>query len=188
MCLFLSMHRTHHTGHYVYMNFTGPVPDNPETLLTFPTHRYICHISLSYFTSSSSSLELSVLRFNIGREFAPLSTEPQWNWWDTEFDLSEESSGDYPLKILIEGVGMEGEAEEVGGGGELQVAAVDNITLSFCLPCDFDLLAEPGNLLLSAPSALNISLGRVSNFSLSASSPLCPSLPLIFSIETGEIN
>ena len=157
------------------MNFTGPVPDNPETLLTFPTHRYICHISFSYFTSPPSSLELSVLRFNIGREFVPLSTEPQWNWWDTEFDLSEESGEDYPLKILIEGAGMEGEAEEVGGGGELQVAAVDNITLSFCLLCDFDLLTEPGNLLLSALSTLDVSLGCVSNFSLSASSPLCPS-------------
>ena len=91
---------------------------------------------------------------------------------------------DYPLMIMIEGVLVGGEAEEEEGG--LQVAAVDNITLGFCLPCDFDLLPQPGNLQLTAPPALNVSLGHVTNFSLSATSPLCPSLPLVFSIDAGK--
>ena len=171
------------------MNYTGPVSDNPETLLAFPTYHYICSISLSYF-SSSPSLDISVLRFNIGRDFLSSSTEPpttsQWSQWTVDYDVSEGTDEEYQLKILIEGAGVEGEAEEEDVG--LLVVAVDNITLSFCLPCDFDLLPEPGNLLLTAPSALNLSLGHITNFSLTASSPLCPSLPLVFNIEAGKIN
>ena len=95
----------------------------------------------------------------------------------------EDEDRDHSLKILIEGFEL-GEAEEEGD--DSLVAAVDNITLTFCLPCDFDILPLPGNLMLTAPTVLNVSLGYVTNFTLSASSPLCPSLPLFFTIEAGE--
>ena len=169
-------------GHYVYINYTGPVSENPVTLLSFPTYRYICHISLSYYTSSS--LYMSLLRFNSERKFLPPYTEPtttQWNYWSMDYSIS---GMDYPLMILIEEVLVGGEAEEEEE--ELQVAAVDNITLTFCLPCDFDILPQLGNLQLTVPSALNVSLGQITNFSFSASSPLCPSLPLMFSIDAGK--
>ena len=172
------------------MNYTGSVSENPETLLSVPTYHYVCHISLSYF--SSPNLDMSVLRFNSERTFLPPYTEPttttttQWNHWRVDYNISEGGRMDYPLMIMIEGVLVGGEAEEEEGG--LQVAAVDNITLGFCLPCDFDLLPQPGNLQLTAPPALNVSLGQITNLSLSATSPLCPSLPLIFSIDAGKEN
>ena len=169
----------------MYINYTGPVSVNPVTLLSFPTYHYICHISLSYY--SSPSLEMSLLRFNSERTCLPTYTETsssQWNQWTVDYNISETDSMNYPLMILIEGAVVGGEAEEEEG--EPQVAAVDNITLSFCLPCDFDLLSQPGNLQLTAPQTLNVSLGRVTNFSLSAFSPLCPSLPLSFNIDAGN--
>ena len=171
----------------MYINHTGPVSGNPEIMLVFPTYRYICQLSLSYHTSPS--LETSVLRFNSERTPLPPSSDSsasQWSWWSLNYNTSEVDGVDYQLKVLIEEAGVGGEAEEEEG--ETQVAAVDNITLSFCLPCDFDLLPRPGNLQFTAPPALNVSLGQVTNFSLSGSSPLCPSLPLVFSIDAGESN
>lgn len=132
--------------------------------------------------SKSPSLELSVLRFNSDRTLLPPSSETQWSWWNTSFNISDSDS---PIMILIEGVGGGGEAEEEEE--EVQVAAVDNITLTFCLPCDFGLLPQSGNLILSAPSFVNMTLGRVTNFSLSVSSPLCPSLPLVINIDAGKL-
>ena len=100
----------------------------------------------------------------------------------------EEEDREFPLRLTVEGYGLgeaEGEAEEEEG---FQVMAVDDITLTFCLPCDFDLLPQPGNLQLMAASALTVALGNITTLLLSASSPLCPTLPLVFMIEAGEIH
>ena len=64
--------------------------------------------------------------------------------------------------------------------------ALDDVNITFCLPCDFDDLTTPGNLLLSSPSEVAITFGEVNQFTLQASSPLCPTLPLVFAIESGE--
>lgn len=171
-------------GIYVYLNYTSPPTVNSHTLLSFPTYQYICGLSLSYF--ASSSLDINILRVNIGESTLPTqTTTDQWQYQELEYNVSsiEEKNKNYQLIISIEGVELgEAEMEE-----EPFVAAVDNITLRFCLPCNFDLLPQPGNLLLSGPPALNVSLGDVTSFSLSASSPLCPSLPLLFAIEAGEL-
>ena len=99
----------------------------------------------------------------------------------------EEEDREFPLRLTVEGYVLgeaEGEAEEEGEG--FQVMAVDDITLTFCLPCDFDLLPQPGNLQLTAAPALTVALGNITTLLLSASSPLCPTLPLVFMIEAGE--
>lgn len=155
------------------------------TLLSFPTIQYICGISLSYY--ASSTLDVRVLRVNIRADTLPPlidSAISQWNYWSEDYDITqvEEDDRDNELRILIEGLEFGGEAEEEEQDGQW-VATVDNITLTLCLPCDFDMLSNPGNLVLTAPSSLNVSLGHVTNFTVTASSPLCPSLPLIFNIE-----
>lgn len=94
--------------------------------------------------------------------------------------LPEEDKA-YPLRLTGSSYEL-GEAEEVSS----LVMAVDDLTVTFCLPCDFDFLPQPGNLNLVAPSSLNVSLGVMSERMLSASSPLCPTLPLFFEIEEGE--
>ena len=169
----------------MYLNYTEMPSVNREMLLSFPTYQYVCHLSLAYY--ASVSLDISLLRVNIGRSPlpAPGGTTTQWSQWTVEYNVSQvrEEDRDRALKILIEGFEL-GEAEEEEEG--LSVAAVDDVTLTFCLPCDFDLLPEPGNLQLSAPSSLNVSLGDITEFTLAGSSPLCPSLPLIFTIDTGE--
>ena len=64
--------------------------------------------------------------------------------------------------------------------------ALDDVNITFCLPCDFDDLAAPGSLLLSSPSEFGITFGEVNRFTLRASSPLCPTVPLVFAIDSGQ--
>lgn len=171
------------SGSYVFLNYTSSPTVNGHTLLSFPTYQYICGLSLSYYVSPS--LDINILRVNIGESTLPLhAIINQWRYQELEYNVStiEEENISHQLIVSIEGVELgEAELEE-----EPFVAAVDNVTLRFCLPCDFDLLPQPGNLLLTGPLALNVSLGDVTRFSLSASSPLCPSLPLLFTVEAGE--
>lgn len=169
----------------MYLNYTAPPTVNGHTLLSFPTYQYVCGLSLSYYVSAT--LDMYVLRVNIGETLLPVvhSTTDQWQHWARQYNVSsiEEGNWDHPLNISTEWAEL-GEAEQEE---DLPlVAAVDDITLTFCLPCDFDLLPQPGNLWLDAPPAVNVSLGSVTNFHLNASSPLCPSLPLIFTIDAGE--
>ena len=173
----------------MYLNYTAPPITNQETLLTFPTYQYVCALSLSYYTTPS--LDVSVVRVNIGKDTLPPATTSssdtaQWSHQTLHYNVSAVArhNRDQLLKISVEWL----ELGEAGLEEGVMVAAVDDITLSFCLPCDFDLLPLPGNLELRAPPALNVSLGSVTNLTLLASSPLCPSLPLVFTIDAGKVN
>ena len=62
---------------------------------------------------------------------------------------------------------------------------LDGVNLTFCLPCDFDSLSTPGNLVLDAPQNVTVALRASHSFTLSASSPLCPNETRVFEIESG---
>lgn len=154
-------------------------------ILQFPTFQYICNLSLAYYTSDAA--KLSILRTNIGPDdiivYPTLDSANEWQYHSVQYNVSAVPEEDkaYPLRLTGSSYEL-GEAEEVSS----LVMAVDDLTVTFCLPCDFDLLPQPGNLNLVAPSSLNVSLGDMSERMLSASSPLCPTLPLFFEIEEGE--
>ena len=156
-------------------------------ILQFPTFQYICNLSLAYYTSAPA--ELSILRVNVGPDgimvYPALDSANEWQYHSVQYNVSAipEEDKAYPLRLRACSYEL-GEAEEVSSS---LVMAVDDITVTFCLPCDFDLLPLPGNLNMMAPSVLNVSLGAMSETVLSASSPLCPVLPLFFQIEAGEI-
>ena len=170
-------------GSYVFLNSSSPA--SRQDLLQFPTFRYICGLSLALY--SSAATQLSLLRVNVGPEVIDLPGDGSgWLYFSRHYNLSAVRNEDsvYPLWVVVEGVEM-GEAEELLASP--LVVAVDNLTLTFCLPCDFDLLALPGNLHITAPLAANVSLGQRTQLRLDAASPLCPTLPLFFLIEAGEL-
>ena len=65
--------------------------------------------------------------------------------------------------------------------------ALDDVNLTFCLPCDFDSLSAPGNLMLNDPPDFNITLGTTMLIELEASAVVCSNMSLVFGIESGII-
>ena len=63
--------------------------------------------------------------------------------------------------------------------------ALDNITLTFCLPCDYDTLSEPGGIILSTPERIDIQLRQSTRYRFNASASACPNETLVFTIESG---
>ena len=77
-----------------------------------------------------------------------------------------------------------GEAEEEGPDYDLFLG-LDGVNLMFCLPCDFDNLSTPGNLILEAPQNVSVPLRASRSFTLNASSPLCPNETIMFEMDSG---
>lgn len=158
-------------------------------MLQFPTFQYICSLSLAYYTSDPAML--SIVRTNLGPEdimvYPSQDGASEWQHLSVQYNVSDlpEEDKAYPLKLRGQSSNSSGfgEAEEVSSP---LVMAVDDVTVTFCLPCDFDLLPQPGNLNITTPTVLNVSLGVMSELVLSTASPLCPTLPLFFQIEAGE--
>lgn len=64
--------------------------------------------------------------------------------------------------------------------------ALDNVTLTFCLPCDYDALVEPDAIVVGGPERIDIQLRRLSTYQFNASAPVCPNETLVFTIESGN--
>lgn len=65
--------------------------------------------------------------------------------------------------------------------------AIDDIKLTFTFPCDFSSLGSPGNLILSHPAFLRITLGQVNTIQFSASSLVCPEGPFVYMLESSTL-
>ena len=65
--------------------------------------------------------------------------------------------------------------------------ALDNLTLTFCLPCDYDTLTEPGAIIVGGPERVDVQLRTLTTYQFNATTPACPNETLIFSIESGEL-
>lgn len=63
---------------------------------------------------------------------------------------------------------------------------LDNILLTFCLPCDYNQLESPGGLLLDGPTEIKVQLRITSQVFLNGTSPVCPNEPLVYSIDSGK--
>ena len=81
-------------------------------------------------------------------------------------------------------------------GGEIGEAPIerepflglDNIELTFDLPCDFSLLSDQGNLILSHPSFLDINIGHINTVQFTAISPICTDGPFIYTLDSSNTN
>ena len=64
--------------------------------------------------------------------------------------------------------------------------ALDNVTLTFCLPCDYDALVEPDAIIVGGPERIDIQLRRLNAYQFNASAPVCPNETLVFTVESGK--
>lgn len=70
--------------------------------------------------------------------------------------------------------------------GEIEVfLALDNVTLRFCLPCEYDVLVEPGVITLLGPEMIDIQLRQSTVYQFNATTPICPDETFVFNIEAG---
>ena len=63
--------------------------------------------------------------------------------------------------------------------------ALDNVTITFCLPCDYDSLVESEAIIVGGPERIDLELRRVTSYQFNASTPACPNETLVFTMESG---
>lgn len=177
-------------GHYVYY-YTNHSLIAPDQLLNFPSHQFVCGLSFSYI--ASGPLDLEVIRQNAGIDTVISQTAVNNA---TRDGLSWESVS-YRYNITDPGIPSSGtslflEVSEFDlGEAPLELentvlfVALDNVTLTFCLPCDYDSLVEPGTVIVGGPQRLDIQLRLSTVYQFNATSPACPNETLVFTIETG---
>ncbi len=71
-------------------------------------------------------------------------------------------------------------------GGYDLFLGLDDISLTFCLPCDYDTLGTPGGLGLVGSNDITIRLRVTSKEVYNGTSSVCPNQPLQYNIESGE--
>ena len=175
-----------HPGHYVfyYSNQSLLVSDQ---IIVFPSHQFVCGLSFSYFIIGP--LDLEVIRENIGVDVVSMSqgrNEVEWENAHYQYNSSHfDYSSNRRSRLVIEVSEFDlGEAVIENEDVELFLA-LDNVTLTFCLPCDYNVLVEPGAIIVEGPERIDIQLRQVTHYQFSASASACPNETLIFNIESG---
>ena len=114
-----------------------------------------------------------------------------YTWTGNNTQKWEQATIQFGTPDLMYGISFESPtlSEEYGEApleGPL-LLALDNIQLTFGLPCQFSVLNVPGNLLLSPqPPSLDIPLGQVTTVQFVASSTICPDGPFLYTIESSR--
>lgn len=174
-------------GHYVYY-YSNHSVSAPNQVLLFPSHHFVCGLSFSYFVSGP--LDLEVVRENMGVDTVYLGQgagiSTSWENVDYRYNstTSAESASSGSSLYLEASVYDFGEAPLESEGQELFLA-LDNLTLTFCLPCDYDTLTEPGAIIVGGPQRIDIQLRTLTSYQFNATAPACPNETLVFSIESG---
>lgn len=150
-------------------------------ILQYPRQKFITSLNFSYYISGV--MLLSVLQTNI-YNFDIISnntwSENETANWEQVSVQFREPDPDYGIVIITPDLGMElGEAPALAS----PTLALDNVILTYTLPCDFDKLAIPGNLELIHESSIDIPLGEVTIVQFNGSSPICPNGPFIYNIK-----
>ena len=175
-------------GHYVYY-WSNRSLIVAEQVLVFPSHQYVCALSFSYF--SAGPLELDVVRENMGVDTVSLSTSQgsaspgSWEVASYHYNISlyEAPSSGSTLYFEVSEFDM-GEAPLESDNLQL-LLALDNVTLTFCLPCDYDAFMDPESVILGTPDNIEIQLRISSTYDFNASTPACPNETLVFTIQSG---
>ncbi len=109
------------------------------------------------------------------------STSTVWNRANIDLDVSE-----FVGRLFFEVSPFDmGEAAVDPSTYDLFLG-IDDITLTFCLPCDYDLLRINESLVLSGPSDFTVRLRITSRMQYNGSSSFCPDQQLEYNIDSGE--
>ena len=138
------------TGSYFYYRASSEPPSDIH-LLVFPTQKHILNISFAYFITSS--LELLLVQENVKHveiESNHTGNENQTAtsvWEQTSYTLDPPSpiGGGIILRVRTLFDLGEGAVDPVSSA---LVLAVDDILMTFDLPCDYDMLSNTGQCTL----------------------------------------
>ena len=176
------------TGHYFYFS-SNQLLSTEERVLTYPsnTHQFSCSLFFSYYVIGP--LELEVLQENFASH--PIfmsgqssSNETQWQRAQLTFNTSDTYSGS--LVIIASNFDLGEAAPEPGSDADDVFLAIDDITLTLCLPCDYDSLGDVGSINVNGPERIDVSLRLVDRYQFNASSPVCPNETFAYAIESGK--
>ena len=124
-------------GSYFYFNGTDTLSTETR-LLTFPTQKYLLNISFAYFISSS--LELTIIQENVHHIIIE-SNQTQIKWEKASYVLAPPAvTGEVILSVDTFDHG-EG---QVDPQADPLILGIDDITMTYQIPCDFDLLNQIG--------------------------------------------
>ncbi len=113
---------------------------------------------------------------------SPSDNDTIWRRKTISFNTSDPFDGALYLHVSPYDFG---EAPVEPGGYDLFLG-LDDISLIFCLPCDYDTLENEGSLALVGASHLTVHLHVTSKQLFNGSSSTCPNQVLEYNIQSGE--
>ena len=150
---------------------------NQVVILFYPTQKFIANMSFAFYMTGPQTLRISQVDV---KTFDIVSNNQTLTWEQISLQFGTPYPG---LGIVIESPSLSGgELGEAPVEGSFYLA-IDNIIMTYALPCDFSALNIPGNLQISHQSYLDIPLGYVTYVHFTASSTICPNGPFIYVLE-----
>ena len=181
----------HIAGHYVYY-YNNRSLSVPDQVLLFASHQFVCGLSFSYFALGALSLDIIWENRAVDSVYSSpqegMANSSSSSLWErasfarntTGLDPPESGSSLY-FEISDFDLG-----ESPLLSNQELFLALDNVTLTFCLPCDYDTLVEPGAIEVRGPRSIDIALRRLSTYQFNATTPACPNETLFFEIDSGS--
>lgn len=139
----------------------------------------MCGLSFSYFTAGPLSLDIT--RLNTDQTSVPIQDSAAM-WQSFHYQYNTSSSNDPLIFEVFDDFEDLAEAPLVDTSILL---ALDNISITFCLPCDYDVLTEPGAIVLGGPESIQVHLRSSAKYQFNATTPICPNETLSYNIEAG---
>lgn len=175
------------SGHYYYFYY-------PRTYdiytLGFPNYQYICGLSFAYAVDGATTLLLRRWNFDdidinttTVAAATPLNATGPWQKAYNHITLPPVTKIIYPLYFMALAADM-GEAMPTN---QEMFLALDDINITFCLPCNFDHLSADGSIILTVPNVIPVLITALTNVVVVANSSICPNATFVYTIESGEI-
>eukprot|EP00731_Ephydatia_muelleri_P012219 Em0006g1113a len=170
-------------GHYYYFYY----PHSYEIYtLGFPNYQYICGLSFAYAVDGATTLLLSRWNFDeieINTTVAVATPPDVTGPWQKAYHYITlpPVTKIYPLyfKELVADMG------EAPPANEEMFLALDDLNITFCLPCNFDNLSVEGGIILTMPNVIHVLITALTNtVVVVANSSICPEATFIYTIES----
>ena len=173
-----------YAGNYFYFNSSAL--SQSERVLHFPHYSHICGLSFSYYVSGPLDLSLLFENLRYYTVYVTQSSNATGSsvWKRESFSFNSSDPFDGNLYFEVSPFDM-GEAALEPGGSNVFLG-LDDISMTFCLPCDFDRLDSDGGLVLDGPNEFTVRLRVTSQITYNATSLICPNEPMQYSIDSGK--
>ena len=182
----ISLFPSQSAGHYFYLSYDQPLLSEQLRILTIPSikHKLTCSLSFSYY--AVGPVDLTVLQQNLAEHSIFVTQNANVSRWEraqVSVNTSEEFTG--ALAIVASNFDF-GEALPDAGEDDVFLA-IDDVVLTYCLPCDYDRLGDVGGITVDGvpDDGIDVGLRLVEHYQFNASAEVCPNETFTFTIESG---